>query len=104
MDLIVQSIAIHATVLCVNHLKEIVQMDALKATQDTSVFPQVYIIYCTFQFYAKQNSLIVSIKHKNNCLTFVTAYMYFEIHENNYFIHAMVYIYVKYIILCIIHM
>ena len=40
MDLIVQSIAIHATVHCVNHLKEIVQMDALKATQDTSVLSQ----------------------------------------------------------------
>jgi hypothetical protein len=53
MDLIVQSIVIHATVLCVNHLKEIVQMDALKATQDTSVLSQVYITYRTFQYYSK---------------------------------------------------
>ena len=34
-----------------NHLKEITQMDALEATQDTSVFPQVYLIYRTFQYY-----------------------------------------------------
>ena len=37
MDLIVQTVVIHATVLYVNDLQEIVQMDALKATQDTSV-------------------------------------------------------------------
>ena len=45
MDLIVSTSVINATVLYVNDLKEIVHMDALKATQDTSVYSQVYIIY-----------------------------------------------------------
>ena len=38
MDLIVKTSVINATVLYVNDLKEIVHMDALKATQDTSVY------------------------------------------------------------------
>ena len=45
MVLIVSTIVINATVLYVNDLKEIVHMDALKATQDTSVYSQVYIIH-----------------------------------------------------------
>jgi hypothetical protein len=44
MDLIVQIFAIHAILLCVNDMKAIVHMDVLKATQDTSVFPQVFEI------------------------------------------------------------
>ena len=44
MDLIVQLFVIHATLLYVNDLKEIVQMAVLKATQDTSVFSQVFEI------------------------------------------------------------
>jgi hypothetical protein len=44
MDLIVQIFVIHATLHCVNDLKAIAHMDVLKATQDTSVFPQVFEI------------------------------------------------------------
>jgi hypothetical protein len=44
MDLIVQIFVIHATLLCVNDMKAIVHMDVLKATQDTSAFPQVFEI------------------------------------------------------------
>ena len=42
MDLIVQIIVIHVTVLCVIDLKEIVHLAVLRATQDTSVFSQVF--------------------------------------------------------------
>jgi hypothetical protein len=42
MDSIVQSIVIHVTVLCVIDLKEIVHLAVLKATQDASVFSQVF--------------------------------------------------------------
>jgi hypothetical protein len=38
MDLIVKTSVINATVLYVNDFKEIVHMDALKATQDTNVY------------------------------------------------------------------
>ena len=44
MDLIVPIFVIHATLLCVNDMKAILHMDVLKATQDTSVFPQVFEI------------------------------------------------------------
>ena len=44
MDLIVQIFVIHATLLCVNDVKAIVHMNVLKATQDTSVFPQGFEI------------------------------------------------------------
>jgi hypothetical protein len=35
------SVVIHATVLCVDDLKEIVHMDVLKASKDTIVLSQV---------------------------------------------------------------
>ena len=44
MDLIVPIFVIHATLLCVNDMKAIVHMDVWKATQDTSVFSQVFEI------------------------------------------------------------
>jgi hypothetical protein len=37
MDLNVQTVVIHATVLCVDDLKEIVHMDVLKASKDIIV-------------------------------------------------------------------
>ena len=41
MDLIVLTVVIHATVICVNDLKEIVHMDVSKASKDISVLSQV---------------------------------------------------------------
>jgi hypothetical protein len=44
MDISVQTVVTHATLICVTELKEIVHMDALKDTQDTSVYFQVFEI------------------------------------------------------------
>jgi multidrug transporter EmrE-like cation transporter len=51
MDLNVRSVVIHATVICVNDMKEIVHMDVLKVSKDTSVFPQVFeILFSILEF------------------------------------------------------
>ena len=42
MDLIVPIFVIHATLPCVNDMKAIVHMDVLKASKETSAFPQVF--------------------------------------------------------------
>jgi hypothetical protein len=42
MDLIVPIFVIHAILPCVNDMKAIVHMDVLKASKETSAFPQVF--------------------------------------------------------------
>jgi len=44
MYISVQTVVTHATLIYVTELKEIVHMDALKDTQDTSVYFQVFEI------------------------------------------------------------